>query len=560
MGKVNGLNRNVLFALALGVALQITTLAAPFYLQWIVDEVIAGNDHTLLTVLGVAFLTVACLQTFISALRTWLVTAVSAEVSFQWMINIYTHLMRLPFSFFEMRHVGDIISRFSSIKTIQQSLTTQFVEAIIDGLLVCVTLILMVLYSPLTAMISVGAAVVYGVLRGLYTGRLREATAEQILHTARQQTHFLETVRGVQSLRLFGKTQARQMSWMNTLADQVNAELRASRVSVLLQNCSLFITSIERVVVIWMIAALALKSQFTVGMLFAYLTYQTQFSQRIFALIDKMFDWKTLVVHGERIADIVLADPENSTDEQFTMLEPSDDLSLEVRNVAFKYADDEPFVLSNISFKVAFGESVALVGASGSGKTTLFKILLGLLRPTEGDVFIGGVPISRFGLDRYRELIGTVMQEDTLFSGSVMDNISFFDSDPSVSKIHECAKSAEIHSELQSMPMGYETIIGNIGSGLSGGQQQRILLARALYKDPRILLLDEATSSLDVQNERLVNEAVSKLRLTRILIAHRPETIASAQRVIEISPTGVVSDTLQKVTRPFFSSDGCKIE
>ena len=542
MGRITGLRKSISLALGLGLALQVTMLVAPFYLQWIVDDVIAGNDRSLLTVLGVAFVVLVCLQTFISSLRAWLVTTVSAEVSFQWMVNVYAHLMRLPFSFFEMRHAGDIISRFSSIKTIQQSLTTKFVESIIDGILVCATLSLMFFYSPGTASVSVVAATLYALLRTALAHRLREATAEQILHTARQQTHFLESVRGVQSIRLFGKTQDRQSSWMNTLADQVNAELHVARVTVLLQNASLFVTSLERVAVVWILAGLALDSKFTIGMLFAYMSYQEQFSQRMSALIDKFFDWKMLLVHGERVADIVLSDPEDSLPGQIPIEEGASDLTLEVRDVSFRYADDEPYVIERISFKVAFGESVALTGASGSGKTTLFKILLGLLRPTKGEILIGNIPVSRFGLERYREIIGTVMQDDTLFSGSVADNISFFDASPDVPRIYESARAAAIHSELMHMPMGYETIIGNIGSGLSGGQQQRILLARALYKQPKILLLDEATSALDIDNEKVVNRVVSNLELTRIFIAHRPETIATAHRVIEISPHGIISD------------------
>ena len=542
MGRITGLRKSISLALGLGLALQVTMLVAPFYLQWIVDDVIAGNDRSLLTVLGVAFVVLVCLQTFISSLRAWLVTTVSAEVSFQWMVNVYAHLMRLPFSFFEMRHAGDIISRFSSIKTIQQSLTTKFVESIIDGILVCATLSLMFFYSPGTASVSVVAATLYALLRTALAHRLREATAEQILHTARQQTHFLESVRGVQSIRLFGKTQDRQSSWMNTLADQVNAELHVARVTVLLQNASLFVTSLERVAVVWILAGLALDSKFTIGMLFAYMSYQEQFSQRMSALIDKFFDWKMLLVHGERVADIVLSDPEDSLPGQIPIEEGASDLTLEVRDVSFRYADDEPYVIERISFKVAFGESVALTGASGSGKTTLFKILLGLLRPTKGEILIGNIPVSRFGLERYREIIGTVMQDDTLFSGSVADNISFFDASPDVPRIYESARAAAIHSELMHMPMGYETIIGNIGSGLSGGQQQRILLARALYKQPKILLLDEATSALDIDNEKIVNRVVSNLELTRIFIAHRPETIATAHRVIEISPHGIISD------------------
>jgi ATP-binding cassette subfamily B protein RaxB len=187
-----------------------------------------------------------------------------------------------------------------------------------------------------------------------------------------------------------------------------------------------------------------------------------------------------------------------------------------------------------VNLKIEEGESVAIVGPSGCGKTTLLKIILGLLTPTEGEVLVGGVNIQQLG-SAHRELIGTVMQEDDLFAGSIADNISFFDAEPDRTRIEECARLAAIHDDILAMPMAYNTLIGDMGTSLSGGQKQRVLLARALYKQPRILALDEATSHLDVTCERSVNESVRALKLTRIIIAHRPETIGMAGRVISVN-------------------------
>jgi ATP-binding cassette subfamily B protein RaxB len=195
---------------------------------------------------------------------------------------------------------------------------------------------------------------------------------------------------------------------------------------------------------------------------------------------------------------------------------------------------------------VAAGESVAIVGPSGGGKTTLVKLMLGLLAPTDGKVLAGGVDIHSLGIDRYRKLVGTVMQDDQLFAGSIADNVSFFDPAPDQRAIEHFARLAAVHQDIAAMPMGYNTLIGDMGAALSGGQKQRILLARALYKRPRILFLDEATSALDVQKERAVNDAIRALALTRILIAHRPETIASADRVIVLQ-AGKVAQDLRRV-------------
>ena len=202
--------------------------------------------------------------------------------------------------------------------------------------------------------------------------------------------------------------------------------------------------------------------------------------------------------------------------------------------MGFRYSPTEPLVFDQVALKIEAGECVAITGASGCGKTTLIKILLGLLTPEHGEVLVGGVPIKRLGLTNYRQMIGTVMQEDRMFSGSVAENICFFDPEPDWQRIRACAQQAAVHHEIESMPMAYNTITGDNGVGISGGQKQRILLARALYRRPKILVLDEATSELDIANEKSVNATIQALGLTRIIVAHRPETIAMAQRVIVI--------------------------
>jgi ATP-binding cassette subfamily B protein RaxB len=211
------------------------------------------------------------------------------------------------------------------------------------------------------------------------------------------------------------------------------------------------------------------------------------------------------------------------------------DGAIEAKGLAFRYAESEPLVLSDVNLRIEPGESVAIVGPSGCGKTTLVKLLLGLLQPTEGVIEIGGVALPRVGLERYRTAVASVMQDDQLFAGSIAENVCFFDPQPDHSRVERCARLAAVHDDILAMPMRYNTLVGDMGTVLSGGQKQRILLARALYREPSILVLDEATSHLDVARERTVNEAVRGLKLTRIIVAHRPETIASADRTIVLA-------------------------
>lgn len=549
MGRVVGLRRGLAQIILLAVSLQICSLIAPFYLQWIVDEALIAADRDLITVLGAGFLILVLMQTAIGAVRSWVTTVLSTSLNFQWLGNAFAHLMKLPLPYFEKRHLGDIVSRFGSIQTIQRSLTTQFVEGIVDGLLVVGTLVIMLLYSVQLTVVALGAVTMYAVLRWTVFHALREATAEQIVHAARQQTHFLESARGVQSVRLFGRAEERRIGWMNALAEQFNADLRIAKLSISYQTAHTLLFNAERIIVIWLAALAVLDTRFSVGMLLAFISYKDQFSQRMASLIDKLFELRMLRLHGERVADIVLTDPEESS--QDVEVDPERIVpTLEVRNVSFRYADGEPHVLKDCNLIIPAGQCLAITGSSGCGKTTLVKILLGLLKPTEGEILVGGVKLENLGLQNFRQTIGTVMQEDQLFSGSIADNITFFDPRPDQERVQTCSRLAAVHDEIASMPMGYNTLVGDIGTGLSGGQKQRILLARALYKDPKLLVLDEATSHLDICNEQIVNAAIKRISLTRILVAHRPETIAMAQRVVVLEHGRIARDFMPMEGQP----------
>ena len=539
MGPVVGLKRSLAQVFILALALQAIAVVSPFYMQWAIDGAVVSSDRDLLTVLGLGFLMLAVIQVAISALRSWVVVYLGTTLNLQWLANVFSHLLRLPVSFFEKRHLGDVVSRFGAVTTIQRTLTSSFVEALIDGVMALVTLAMMLLYSVGLTLVALAAVAFYGVLRGSFYEPLRRATEEHIVHTAKQQSHFLETVRGVQSIKLFGRQEARRSRWLNLVVDAVNQDLVMQRLGLGFRSANGLVFGIERVAIVWLGALLILDSAFSVGMLFAFVAYKDQFSARVAGLIDKMIELRMLGLQGERLGDIVLTPPEEDSPSL-----PVDgvDASLDVRALSFRYSDTEPFVLLNCSFTVTPGESLAIVGPSGGGKTTLLKLMLGLLPPTDGKILVGGVDIQKLGVERYRKLVGTVMQDDQLFAGSIADNICFFDPSPDQAAIERFAQMAAVHEDIASMPMGYNTLIGDMGAALSGGQRQRILLARALYKQPRILFLDEATSALDVQKERAVNEAIRSLNLTRILIAHRPETIATAERVIVLQGGKVVQD------------------
>jgi len=546
LGRITGLKRSLAQILALALGLELLALLAPFLLQWVVDGVIVSADRDLLVTLGLGFGLLVLLSAGISALRSWAVLYLSASLHLQWLGNVFAHLLRLPLDWFEKRHMGDIWSRFASVQEIQKTLTGPFIEAVLDGLLVLITLAMMMVYSPRLTAVALAAVVGYGLLRWALFRPLREAAEETLIHEARQNSHFLESLRGAQAIKLFSAQADRGSRFGNLVVEQMNASLVGRKLELWMSVGNKLLFGLERVAIVWLGALLVLDRELSVGMLFAFLAYKEQFSLRISALIDKAVQLKMLRLQGERLADIVLTAPENEGNAtQALPVRPT----LVLKDVQFRYAEGEPPVLSGCSLTIEPGESVAIVGPSGSGKTTLLKLMLGIHQAQGGEIRIGGQPLAQLGLQTWRACVGTVMQDDHLFAGSIADNISFFDAETDMAWVEQCAQMACVHEDIAAMPMGYQTLIGDMGSSLSGGQRQRVLLARALYKRPQFLFLDEATSALDVERERQVNASLRALPLTRIVIAHRPETIAAAQRVITLQQ-GRVSQDLRSVPCP----------
>jgi ATP-binding cassette, subfamily B, bacterial CvaB/MchF/RaxB len=548
LGRVTGLKRSLGQIIALALVLEFFVLLTPFFLQWVVDDVLVSADRDLLVTLGVGFAILVAIQAATAAIRSWAVLHLSATLNLQWLGNVFAHLLRLPLVWFERRHMGDIWSRFFAVQQIQKTLTTSFLEVLLDGALVVATLAMMTVYSPRLTLIVFGFVIAYALLRWGLFAPMRRATEEALVHDANKTSHFLESLRGVMAIKLFAAERDRQARFMNLVVEAMNADMVVRRMEVMLSVANRGLFGLERVLVIWVGALLVLDQGLTVGMLLAFVAYKEQFSTRVAAMIDKWAELKMLKVQGERLADIVLAEPEVVPAVTFTQgVQTDTPPRLELCDVTFRYSDTEPEVLKSISLSIEPGESVAIVGPSGCGKTTLIKVMLGILKPMHGEVLIGGRPLHAMGSVAWRAMVGTVMQDEPLFAGSIADNISFFDSRPDMDRIVACAGLAAVHDEVDALPMGYHTLIGDMGAALSGGQKQRLLLARALYKKPRVLFLDEATSALDVERERQVNQAVRQLRLTRVIVAHRPETIASADRVIALDG-GNVSHDLRTVS------------
>jgi ATP-binding cassette subfamily B protein RaxB len=516
---------------SLSLAIQIFAIASPFYMQTAIDKVVVSNDMELLIILAIGFTGLMIFSLVTSTLRSFIVLRMGTQMSLQIGSNLFNHLIRLPIEFFEKRHIGDIISRYSSSGNIYRFLTNGLIEVLLDGIMMFGMLGLILIYSPLLASIVFISLSLYAVIRIISYNVLKQKIEESIVKKANESSVFMESIRGVLAIKLFGKESQRQTYWQNKFVESLNTGVAVSRLNIWFSVINKLIFGMENIIIVYFSVVLVLESELTIGMMFAFMSYKASFSSRVSSLIEKVIQYKLLKLHLDRLSDIVLTKPElfpsSSTHSNSQKLKGK----IEIVDLGYRYSEGGPFVFRHVNLTIEQKDSIAITGASGTGKTTLLKIILGLIKPTEGDVLIDGRSIASWNKQELRSQMGSVMQEDCLFAGSITENISFFDPITNFRQVQIAAFKARILKDITEMPMGFESLVGELGSSLSGGQKQRIYLARALYKKPKILIMDEATSHLDVTNEKLINKQLSKWNTTRILVAHRQETINSVEKV-----------------------------
>lgn len=531
--------------LVLSLVLQAYVLALPYYMQIAIDNALPALDNDLLTVLALGFGLFMLINAGAMLLRSFVLLVAGTTLGFGLASNVARRLFRLPIDWFEKRHTGDILSRFQSILPIQNMLTQGAVAALVDGAMAVLTLALMVWYSPLLAFIALIAFALYGLVRLVSFAIEREAQEAAIITSGKEQTMLIETLRGMTTLRLFGRETLRHALWQTRLTDAVNADVRVARIAIWQQTANTLIFGVENIVTIWLAIGFVIDGAgFSVGMVFAYMAYKFQFIQKAAALIDQGIAFKMLGLHLERLSDIALSNEDKSFGASAD-IETSLKGRIELRDVFYRYAPSDPLVLEGVNLTVEPGDHIAITGPSGGGKSTLVKLLLGLIEPESGEVLVDGRPLARFGHKSYHGQVAAVLQEDSLFAGTLADNIALFDESVDMDRVVASAVVASIDDDIARMPMQYETLVGDMGSTLSGGQKQRVLLARALYRQPKVLVMDEGTAHLDAAHEQAVNAAIGEMGITRIIIAHRKETIEIAQRIL-VMVEGKLHETPRK--------------
>ncbi|GLQ20794.1 peptidase domain-containing ABC transporter [Algimonas porphyrae] len=539
-----GAKRAVAQTLLLSIALLGTILMAPFLFQLIVDAVLPspdlpGGNRNLLIALAIGFGALTVMRAIVEAARGYTIVTFGAQLSRQMVGNIFRHLIRLPVRYFERRHVGDIISRMNSTQPIQEALSQSVVSVLIDGAMATLMLFVMFIFSPLLALIVVITTALLVLATLVLYPRLRATQEEAIYARALENSHVIESIRASTTVKLFGREAEREASWANLFTDFINSDMAHQRWQVAQTFAQTLLIGVQVVAVVvaaaWMMTAPDDPggSTFTVGMLVAFLIYRQYFADAVVQLVTKGNEFRLLSLHLDRLADIIHAAPDRDQ-HGYAPLGPLEG-RITLNGVTFAYSPEDPLVVTDFDLDVAAGEMVTLTGPSGGGKTTLMKLMLGLYAPNDGSIQIDGRDLSTIDPADWRSRVGVVMQDDRLLSGTIADNIAFFDPEIDMQRVIQAAQAARIHETIAAIPMNYLAVIGDMGSILSGGQKQRLLLARALYQKPDILFLDEGTANLDTETEAQIVALVSGLDMTRVIVAHRPAFLEASDRVITVS-------------------------
>ena len=564
--RTTGFKRNLLTLFALSIVLQLFALASPYYMQTVVDDVLIYNNDALLKALAIGFALLLIIETFTSGIRKFVILSVSSRLQLQMSASVFKHLLSLPLDYFDKRHIGDVVSRFGSLASIREFLTTGLVTALLDGLMAVITLAVMILYSPKLTLVVVAIMLAYLAVRLGLLPFIKRLTTERIALAALEQSHFMESVRAILPIRVYSQEVQRHGQWQNKLVATLNKDITLGKINIgsALTNQLLF--GAENLVVVYIGASLVMEGTLSIGMLLAFMAYKARFVSALDSVVNKLIELSMLGVHFNRLSDILLtpsqhkplslkakddtfekqnvhfsnADvPNSSTSNSLApnVLTPDGastpslldaktrPVELKATALSYRYSETNAWVFKNLMFSVHSGEIVAITGDSGCGKSTMLKCLMGLYPVSEGNI---EHPSST------NPVIASVLQEDTCLSGTIAQNICCFEEAPDLKKMVYVAQLACIHEDIMQMPMQYHSLVGDMGSSLSGGQKQRLLLARALYQEPDILFLDEASSHLDMENEAQINHHLKSLNMTRIIVAHRPQSIAMADKVYRL--------------------------
>jgi subfamily B ATP-binding cassette protein HlyB/CyaB len=542
--------------LLISIVLQLIGLVTPVAFQVITDKVLVNHATRTLNVVAIGLICATIFDVVLSGIRTHLFSHTCSKIDVELGAKLFKHLLSLPIGYFESRRVGDSIARVRELENIRSFLTSNSLTLLLDLLFSVVLLSVMLWYSGTLTLIVAASLPVYFAISLVFTPLLRNRLNEKFNRGADNQAFLVETVANIETVKSLAVEPRWQQKWEKKLASYVTAGVSTTNIATFANSSITLISKGVNAAIIWFGARLVLDGRLSVGELIAVNMLAAQVAAPVLRLAQLWNDFQQVGISVQRLGDILNTRVE-STSAKARL--PRLAGVVEFENVSFRYRPDGPRVIHGINLKVQAGEVIGIVGRSGSGKSTLTKLLQRLYVPEQGRILFDGFDVAVVDSATLRRQLGVVLQENALFVGSVRENIAVGSPALELDHVIRAAKLAGAHDFICELPDGYETVLGEHGTGLSGGQRQRIAIARALISNPRILIFDEATSALDYESEQVIQQSMAKICQGRtvFVIAHRLSAVRAADRIIvmdrgEIVETGT-HDQLLSDPRSFYA-------
>ena len=512
--------------------LQLLGLGTPIITQVIIDKVMVQQSLPTLDVMAIALLAIALFEAVLGILRLFIFTHTARRLDLSLSAQVFRHLMCLPLAYFEARRVGDTVARVQELENIRQFLTGTALTVVLDAIFAVVYLALMFYYNVKLTLVALAVIPLFAILTLIATPILRYWLNETFNRNADSQSFLVETITGIHAVKAHGSERTARERWEGLFARFIRTGFKASTTSNISNNISNFLSHFSYLLILWFGAKLVIEQQFTVGQLVAFQMLSTRMTGPLLRLVQLWQNLQQVLLSVDRIGDILNVAPEAEPGTGLVLPPLKGEVTFE--RVFFRYRSEQQPILRGISFTAQPGMLVGVVGRSGSGKSTLSKLLQRLYLAESGRILIDGFDIKSADLTSLRQQIGVVLQEDFLFNGTILENITLSNAEITAEQVVEAARLAAAHDFICELPHGYETNVGERGTTLSGGQRQRIALARLFLCDAPILILDEATRALDSETEQQVLQNLRQFYQGRtvFMIAHRFEPLQKADLIL----------------------------